>query len=120
MRVASPSDPTAKPAQTRFRRLQAGHGMSYMEAEPLTGRTHQIRVHCAHVGHPIAGDDKYRVAQEMKDREKLLGLNRLCLHASRLVFTEKPDGREIVLESPPDAGWDDLIRGSSTSGEHNS
>lgn len=48
-----------KPAQTRFRPLAWGDGWTLVEANPLTGRTHQIRVHAAHQGHPLLGDSRY-------------------------------------------------------------
>ena len=48
-----------KPAQTRFRVLERKNGCALLELQPLTGRTHQLRVHCAHMGFPIAGDPQY-------------------------------------------------------------
>lgn len=72
-----------KAALTQFKLLQASDKASLMEASPITGRTHQIRVHAAAQGHALVGDDKYA------DREDLawsrsLGLKRLFLHASHL------------------------------------
>ena len=52
-------DAEGKPSHTRFRINQRYQQATLIEASPLTGRTHQIRVHCQHVGHPIAGDPKY-------------------------------------------------------------
>lgn len=79
--------------------------VSLIEALPLTGRTHQIRVHLAHVGHPLLGDDKYNV----KDQS---GVHRLCLHAWRLDIPEYPEIRaplpEDIAELLPKAALDSL------------
>jgi len=74
-----------KVALTEFRMLRKGHEASLVEAKPITGRTHQIRVHAQYAGHPIAGDDKYGEAgfdQQMKNH----GLKRLFLHAHTIRF----------------------------------
>lgn len=86
-----------KEALTRFRVLEASARFSWLEAEPVTGRTHQIRVHCSTAGHPIVGDDKYGDEQ----RDAALGARRLMLHAARLVIT-LGEGPPIVVEAPPD------------------
>jgi 23S rRNA pseudouridine955/2504/2580 synthase len=85
-------------AATRVRPLQVGAEFSLLEARLLTGRTHQIRVHLAHAGHPIIGDDKYgdfalnrRLAEE--------GVGRSFLHASRLSFVHPLTGERLRLES---------------------
>ncbi len=75
-------DIAAKPSQTNCRvlarfHLEAAGNVSLIEALPLTGRTHQIRVHLAYVNHPILGDDKYNIADASNVR-------RLCLHAWQL------------------------------------
>lgn len=76
-------DGDGKEALTLFRVLERFHGATLVEAMPVTGRTHQIRVHAAHAGHPIAGDDKYGDAAF--DRVlKGQGLSRLFLHAVRI------------------------------------
>ncbi len=59
-----------KPALTRFRRLQAYAGCTYAEAELLTGRTHQIRVHAQHIGMPLAGEARYASKESVKTVEK--------------------------------------------------
>lgn len=78
-----------KPAHTRFRLLQSHKECSYVEAELLTGRTHQIRVHAQHLGLPLAGDDKYASRASVRGWRKR-GLKSLFLHCHRLVF---PDAR---------------------------
>lgn len=73
--------------------------MSLLAVTIKTGRTHQIRVHLAHHGHPIAGDDKY--GQFSLNRElSRSGLTRMFLHAWQLKFRHPSDGREISLEAP--------------------
>ena len=52
-------DPKGQPAVTEWRVLGRGNGLAWLELRPRTGRTHQIRVHCAHLGHPILGDARY-------------------------------------------------------------
>jgi 23S rRNA pseudouridine955/2504/2580 synthase len=70
-----------------------------MEIRLLTGRTHQARVHAAHLGHPIAGDDKYG-DREFNRRLRRLGLKRLFLHAQRLRFTHPGRDRKMDVEAP--------------------
>jgi 23S rRNA pseudouridine955/2504/2580 synthase len=64
-----------------------------------TGRTHQIRVHAAHAGHPLAGDDKYGDA-EFNEAMKALRLTRMFLHASQLSFTWPETGVEFSVNAP--------------------
>jgi 23S rRNA pseudouridine955/2504/2580 synthase len=82
-------------AHTRARRLKASKEFSLLEVELLTGRTHQIRVHLAHAGYPIVGDDKYGD----------FALNKLCkqrlqLHAGKLSFRHPVTGEPVKLEAP--------------------
>jgi 23S rRNA pseudouridine955/2504/2580 synthase len=74
-----------KAALTRFRRIEAYAGATLAEATLFTGRTHQIRVHSAHAGHPIAGDEKYG-DREFNRSMREFGLRRLFLHAARFEF----------------------------------
>lgn len=83
-----------KDARTRFRTLGQYGRWSLVEAALLTGRTHQIRVHAAHLHLPIAGDDKYG-SNECNREVRELGLNRMFLHAAKLRF--KPEWREHPL-----------------------
>ena len=78
-------DDQGKPALTFFREVERHRDASLVEATLATGRTHQIRVHAAHVGHPIAGDPKYG-EREANKRFRELGLKRLFLHAARFEF----------------------------------
>ena len=88
-----------QPAETVFRRLAATAEASLLEAELLTGRTHQIRVHLAHLGHPVLGDDKYGDF-ELNKRLRKEGLKRMFLHAASLAFTHPMTGAATKLEAP--------------------
>ncbi len=75
------------------------HKMTLVEAKPLTGRMHQIRVHAAHTGHPILGDERY--GQRRLNRElKKQGLKRLFLHAYRLSFMLPATKKKISVSAP--------------------
>jgi len=95
-RMAVRSD--GREARTRFTVLETLPGYSLVEARPETGRTHQIRVHFAYIGHPVAGDPVYG---PRKDR---LGLGRQFLHASGLGFRHPLTGKhlEFTSELPED------------------
>ncbi|WP_449445910.1 RluA family pseudouridine synthase [Thermomonas brevis] len=79
-------NPAGKPSMSHFRVLERRGGQSYCEVRIETGRTHQIRVHAQHIGHPVAGDDKYGDAGANKRLREQVGLKRLFLHASTLEF----------------------------------
>jgi 23S rRNA pseudouridine955/2504/2580 synthase len=85
-------------AETIFRRLGRGAEFSLLEAELLTGRTHQIRVHALHLGHPVLGDDKYGDFVLNKALRKR-GLNRMFLHARALEFAHPVTGEKMRLEA---------------------
>jgi len=79
-----------KAAKTRFRVLEhLGRQATLVEAQLETGRTHQIRVHCQSVGHPVLGDPKYG---KRNVPGVLKGIKKMCLHASRLEFHYPQDG----------------------------
>ncbi len=92
-------DPSGSPSVTLFRRVRAFPQATLVEARLLTGRTHQIRVHAAHLGHPILGDDKYG-DPEANRTLRALGLRRLFLHASALSFP-RGGGAEPFRGSSP-------------------
>jgi len=85
-------------ALTRVKPLKASDHYSVLEVRLLTGRTHQIRVHLAHAGHPVLGDDKYGDFPLNRAVAKL-GVRRLLLHARRLGFAHPVTGERISLES---------------------
>ncbi|MCP4595787.1 23S rRNA pseudouridine(955/2504/2580) synthase RluC [Neptuniibacter sp.] len=73
-----------------------GREATLVEARPITGRTHQIRVHCQFAGHPIVGDAKYGTDND-NDAMKAQGFNRLFLHAAELRFPLPSGGRKVVV-----------------------
>jgi 23S rRNA pseudouridine955/2504/2580 synthase len=97
-------DGEGKEALTLFRVLRRfGEFATLVEAKPVTGRTHQIRVHAKHAGHSIAGDSKYGDDDFTREIRELGG-KRLFLHAYELVVP-LPDGGELRLEAPVDEMW---------------
>jgi 23S rRNA-/tRNA-specific pseudouridylate synthase len=81
-------------AVTRFKIIKNQTPVSFAEVWPLTGRTHQIRVHMQSVGHPVVADPLYA-----NTRESLLGFKRLALHASRVVFNDM-SGQSVEVKAP--------------------
>ena len=83
----------AKQAKTRYRTLKRGEDFSLLELEPFTGRTHQLRVHLAFIGHPILGDSKYGPGNKF---------SRMALHAKYLGFLHPKTGKfmEFSSETP--------------------
>ncbi|MFQ3786951.1 RluA family pseudouridine synthase [Halomonas sp. A29] len=92
-------DAAGKVARTRFAVREAFPKATLIEAEPVTGRTHQIRVHAAHAGFPLLGDDKYG-SREGASLARHLGLSRLFLHAESLTFPEPSSGRPVQIRAP--------------------
>ncbi|QNP20006.1 23S rRNA pseudouridine(955/2504/2580) synthase RluC [Providencia rettgeri] len=90
-----------KPSETRFKVEERFDNATLIKASPVTGRTHQIRVHTLYVGHPIAFDDRYGDKQ-FDSQLAGTGLNRLFLHASALKFTHPKTGEEMRLQAPLD------------------
>lgn len=86
-----------KKSVTEYTLLRRVAGASLIEARPVTGRTHQIRVHCQYAGYPILGDDKYG-DDEADANFRKLGLKRLFLHAHSLAFNL--DGKRISVVAP--------------------
>lgn len=86
-------------AVTRVRALKQSADFSLLEVRLLTGRTHQIRVHLAHAGHPVLGDSKYGDF-ELNRRLEKEGVRRLFLHASRLAFVHPVTREKLELHSP--------------------
>ncbi|HAH05028.1 MAG TPA: RluA family pseudouridine synthase [Elusimicrobia bacterium] len=95
--------PEGKPAQTTLRVLARYKAATLLEAEPHTGRRHQLRVHLYHAGHPILGDALYG-----KERP-VGGAPRLMLHAFKAQFLH-PDGKPMTLEAPPGTDFEEALR----------
>ncbi|HJU51411.1 MAG TPA: RluA family pseudouridine synthase [Acidimicrobiia bacterium] len=86
--------PEGRPSRTHYRVRWQGDGVALLEVDLETGRTHQIRVHLAAIGHPVAGDRTYSRHRPAK------GLRRMFLHASRLQFQHPVTEIELTVESP--------------------
>ena len=99
-------DREGKAARTEFSVLEHFDGATLVEARPITGRTHQIRVHALHAGHPILGDDKYGDKESNRYAAEL-GLKRLFLHAASLKF--RLDGERIALSAPLDESLERVL-----------
>ena len=101
-------NPEGKDALTLFKVIRRfGEFATMIEANPITGRTHQIRVHALYAGHAIAGDTKYG-DEEFSKEIREMGGKRLFLHASDLKFT-LPDGEVLAVHAEPDEQWQGVI-----------
>lgn len=89
-----------KPSQTQFKIVTQFNGFTLVEAKPLTGRTHQIRVHAQYHNCPLAGDDRYGDFGVNKDLARQLGLKRLFLHAHQLTFYSPVAEKRITVNAP--------------------
>lgn len=89
-----------KPSLSHFRVLERRGGHSYCEVRIETGRTHQIRVHAAHIGHPVAGDGKYGDQEANRRLRERAGLKRLFLHAASLEFALDGGRTPYLLDAP--------------------
>jgi len=88
--------PDGRPARTHFRVLRHMHASSHLRLKLDTGRTHQIRVHMEHIGHPIVGDPLYRSRRYQRLPQ---GIDRQALHAASLGFHHPHDGKYRVFHS---------------------
>jgi 23S rRNA pseudouridine955/2504/2580 synthase len=92
-------DAAGKKSVSHFRLIERAGPHSFVEIRIETGRTHQIRVHALHAGHPVAGDEKYGV-REVNQALKAAGLKRLFLHAASLSFALKEGTQPYLLNAP--------------------
>jgi len=93
-------DASGKPSLSEFRPVQFfGRRATLMEVNLLTGRTHQIRVHAQHAGHPVAGDEKYG-DEAFNEEMRPLGLTRMFLHASSVSFEWPNGGGQFSVNTP--------------------
>ncbi len=102
-------DPEGKEALTRFRVLERFPDVTLVEAELMTGRTHQLRVHLAHLGTPILGDEKYGNSLANR-RLKKQGLKRLFLHAKSLSFNWTEEVGRLRVEAPLELTLEQLLK----------
>jgi 23S rRNA pseudouridine955/2504/2580 synthase len=98
-RVVVVDNINGKESETRFKVLQQYQDASLIRAFPVTGRTHQIRVHCQISNHPIACDSKYG-NDEFDKSMNSLGLKRLFLHAASIEFTHPKTEQRLKIEAP--------------------
>jgi RluA family pseudouridine synthase len=104
MRVARPGE-EGKPSRTRVRPVELFERASLVEAEPLTGRTHQIRLHLLEMGHPLLVDHQYGRAEPLTEKElggagDAVVLARTPLHAARLEWPALPGLEAHAVEAP--------------------
>lgn len=90
-----------KPAVTQYRVLERNGKLCKLELSPVTGRTHQLRLHCAYMGYPILGDPQYSTAESAAVSREL-GLNSQLLCAKRVSFMHPITEAELVIESHMD------------------
>ncbi len=106
MRVCAADHPDAETARTRYRTLAAADGAALLELRPETGRMHQLRVHLASIGRPIAGDARYGGVLMLAGQP----VPRLMLHAAALAFPH-PSGERMTLTVPEPADFRALADG---------
>lgn len=99
-----------KPARTHYRVVHEYDESALLDVRLETGRTHQIRVHMAAIGHPVVGDRVYA------GRRHRFGAKRMFLHASRIEFTHPVTGEEVVVESPLPAELTSVLESLSPGG----
>lgn len=101
-------DDSGQTAASVFAPQRVYRQCTLMDVRIDTGRMHQIRVHAAHLGHPVAGDDKYGDA-DFNRRLRACGLQRMFLHARVIEFTLAEGGRHVCIEAPLDTRLQDVL-----------
>lgn len=96
-----------RPARTHWELLDRGNGYSHLQCRLETGRTHQIRVHMAYIGHSVAGDPVYGPRKAPPEERDLAGQ---CLHARTLEFTHPRSGERLRLTTELPAYFTDFLR----------
>ncbi len=116
MAVLADDAARGKHAVTHYRTLEALDGAALVECRLETGRTHQVRVHLAHIGHPLLGDPVYgRTPAALKPVLARLGFARQALHAASLGFVHPVTGEPLLFEAPLPADMRELIDETSRS-----
>ena len=101
-------DQQGKACHTRFSLQRRYEGYTLVNAEPVTGRTHQIRVHCQFAGQAIVGDDKYASDPQLKG-SRAQGAKRMFLHAHTLRFKHPQTDALLTIEAPLDSDFDGFL-----------
>ncbi len=104
--VARPGE-RGKPSVTHWRVIERLAGATRLRVSLETGRTHQIRIHLASIGHPVVGEPVYRAGEE---KEPAIDFPRQALHAGELAFSHPADGREMRFEAPPPEDFERLLK----------
>jgi 23S rRNA pseudouridine955/2504/2580 synthase len=103
-------NPNGKASETRFRVLEKFQDATLIQASPITGRTHQIRVHAQYTGHPIAWDDRYGDRRFDAYTGKV-GLNRLFLHAANIKFIHPGSEEKVDISAPMESKLETALTG---------
>ncbi|QIA62870.1 23S rRNA pseudouridine(955/2504/2580) synthase RluC [Vibrio astriarenae] len=103
-------NPKGKPSETRFKILEQFEQATLVQASPITGRTHQIRVHMQYTGHPIAWDDRYG-DRRFDAYTGQVGLDRLFLHAANIRFIHPKTEEWMEVNAPMEAKLEKAIAG---------
>ncbi|WP_010437245.1 23S rRNA pseudouridine(955/2504/2580) synthase RluC [Vibrio cyclitrophicus] len=103
-------NPNGKASETRFKVLEKFQDATLVQASPITGRTHQIRVHAQYTGHPIAWDDRYGDRRFDAYTGKV-GLNRLFLHAANIKFTHPGNEEKMDISAPMEKRLEKALTG---------
>ncbi len=102
--------PQGKPSETRYKVIETFAQATLVQASPITGRTHQIRVHCQYSGSPIAWDDRYGDRRFDAYTAKF-GLDRLFLHAANIQFVHPATGNKMEINAPLDKQLQKVLAG---------
>lgn len=113
------ADENGKPSETRFQVLRSFPRATLIEAKPITGRTHQIRVHCQFAGHCIANDSKYG-DEDFTKYVKTLGCKRLFLHAKTIAFIHPSSEKRVSFEAPYDKPLINILKALERAQNENS
>lgn len=103
-------NPNGKPSETRYKILEKFNQATLVQASPITGRTHQIRVHCQYVGHPIAWDDRYG-DRRFDAYTGQVGLDRLFLHAANIKFIHPATEQPMDISAPMEQKLEQVLTG---------
>ena len=103
-------NPNGKPSETRFKIIEKFSDATLIQASPITGRTHQIRVHTQYAGHPIAWDDRYGDRRFDAYTSKV-GLDRLFLHAANIKFRHPSNDELMEINAPMEPKLEQALAG---------